>query len=88
MRIIYPVANAKLWIPRDFDGQLQQVTLRVAHRAKDSRVYWYIDNIYKGTTASTHKFVERLTHGRHTLEVVDESGNQTQRKFFVSVLKQ
>lgn len=87
MRITYPVNNARLWIPRDFDGQLQQITLSVAHRLKDSHVYWYIDNQYKGTTNGTHKLVDRLSHGKHNLEVVDESGNRTQRKFFVSVLK-
>jgi penicillin-binding protein 1C len=86
VRVIYPVPGAKLWIPRDFDGQLQQVTFKAAHSSPDSRVYWYIDNIYKGTTTGKHKITTRLDRGWHRLQLVDEQGHRAQRKLYVSVL--
>jgi penicillin-binding protein 1C len=58
----------------------------VAHASKASKVYWYIDDIYRGSTGSTHKVIARLNRGWHRLEVVDEEGNRKQRKFYVSVL--
>lgn len=87
LRIIYPVPNARLWIPRDFNGGLQSVSFRVAHGSKDSRVYWYIDDVYRGKTDGVHKIIARLGRGSHRLEVVDEKGNRKSRGFYVSVSK-
>ena len=85
LRIIYPVRNARLWIPRDFDGGLQAISLRVAHGSKSGRVYWYIDDVYRGRTRGTHKIIARLDRGRHRLDVIDEAGNRKSRWFYVSV---
>ncbi len=86
VRIIYPVRNAKLWIPRDFDGELQYITFKVAHGNRQRSVYWYIDNVYKGTTNHQHKMIAHLDNGWHTLEVVDEEGNRASRRFYAAVL--
>lgn len=86
VQIVYPVQGAKLWIPRDFNGQLQKLSFRVAHAHHDRWVYWYIDNIYHGTTRGAHKLPAQLETGWHRLEVVDEQGHRKSRKFYVSVL--
>ncbi len=83
--ITYPVPNAKLWIPRDFDGHLQKVTLSVAHREGKIKIYWYMDNVYQGLTNEKHKMVFQLKKGPHTLEVVDEKGNRDRRQFLVQL---
>jgi penicillin-binding protein 1C len=88
LQIIYPVHNAKLWIPRDFGQQLQYIAFRAAHVSRHSSVYWYIDNVYKGSTKGKHKLVSRLGCGWHRLEIVDDQGNRKARKFYVSVLNQ
>jgi penicillin-binding protein 1C len=85
VRIIYPVKNAKLWIPRDFDGDLQYITFKVAHAHRERPVYWYIDDIYRGMTGDKHKMIARLNSGWHRLEVVDEQGNRDLRRFYVAV---
>jgi penicillin-binding protein 1C len=81
LQIIYPVHDARLWIPRDFDGSLQKVTFTVAHRVPDRKVFWYLDNVYIGVTGGKHKMAYRLSAGRHVLEVVDGEGNRARRRF-------
>jgi penicillin-binding protein 1C len=83
LQIIYPVSNARLWIPRDFDGTLQKITFTVAHRVPDRKVFWYLDNVYMGVTIRRHKMAFKLSTGRHRLEVVDEAGNRARRQFSI-----
>jgi penicillin-binding protein 1C len=85
LQIIYPVPNANLWIPYDFNGNLQKVTLKVAHRVKNRAVFWYLDNIYRGVTRSKHKMAFDMGVGWHILEVVDAEGYRDKRKFHVSI---
>jgi len=85
LQILYPVREAKLWIPRDFDGTLQHVTLRVAHRSERQTVYWYLDDVYLGQTRGSHKLPIKPTRGWHDLEVVDGDGRRARRRFFVAV---
>ncbi|MCP5104815.1 MAG: penicillin-binding protein 1C [bacterium] len=81
LQVVYPVAGARLWVPRDFDGRLQQVTFSAAHRVPGRKVFWYLDNVYMGVTVGKHKMVFDLSTGDHILEVVDESGNRVRRQF-------
>lgn len=85
MQIIYPVQRAKIWIPRDFDGKLQKITFKVAHRIKNRTVYWYIDDIYQGYTRRNHKRAFEMKKGWHRLDVIDSEGNRDQRKFFITI---
>lgn len=83
LQITYPVPNARLWIPRDFDGTLQKITFTVAHRVPDRKVFWYLDNVYMGFTVRRHKMAFKLSAGQHRLEVVDEAGNRARRHFSI-----
>lgn len=83
IKIIYPVPNAKLWIPKDFNRKLQNVTFTIAHSVKGREVFWYIDDIYQGVTKEKHKMIFKLKAGWNKLQVVDEEGNRASRRFFV-----
>jgi penicillin-binding protein 1C len=85
LQITYPVQNAKMWIPRDFDGTLQKITFKVAHRIKNRTVYWYLDNVYQGYTRRKHKWASELKKGWHRLDVIDSEGNRDHRMFFISI---
>jgi penicillin-binding protein 1C len=85
LQIIYPVDRAKIWIPRDFDGRLQKVTFKVAHRIKNRIVYWYLDNVYQGHTQNKHKRAFEIKRGWHRLDVIDREGNRDHRRFFISI---
>lgn len=83
IQIIYPVPNARLLIPREFGGDLQGVTFTVAHRVSGRKVFWYIDNVYRGVTVGRHKMAFQLSVGSHRLEVVDSEGNRAKRQFSI-----
>ena len=85
LRIIYPQENSKLWIPRDFDGNLQKVTMKVAHREKNQKLFWYLDNHYSGSSEKNPTKAMQLSKGWHELEVVDDFGNRDRTRFFVDL---
>ncbi len=80
-RIVYPPAGARLFVPRDVDGTLQQVPLRAAHSASDATLYWYLDGRFLGTTMGDHTFATQLARGRHALQVIDQDGHAAQVSF-------
>jgi len=84
IQILYPVNDAKILIPVDFNRKIQNITMRVAHRFRDREIFWYIDGIYKGTTKNKHKMVVDLSEGWHVLEVIDRNANSAKRSFFIS----
>ncbi len=87
LQILYPQQNARLWIPRDFDGNRQKLTLRAAHRERSRMLYWYLDGRFLGSSKYRHVKAAALTGGWHTLEVVDEIGNRDRKRFYVGLRK-
>ncbi|MDA3884282.1 MAG: penicillin-binding protein 1C [Candidatus Delongbacteria bacterium] len=83
--IVYPINNLKIFIPREYNGELQKVKLDVAHSRKDSKIYWYIDEIYYGSTIDEHYLIVTLDSGDHILKVVDSNGISDSVKFEVNV---
>lgn len=84
IQILYPVKNARILIPVDFNRETQNITIRVAHKFSDREVFWYIDKIYKGLTKNKHKIMVDLSPGWHRLEVLDSDGNNAKRRFYIS----
>ena len=83
VQLLYPQEGARVWIPRDLDGELQKVTLRAAHQEPGLRVYWYVDDVFHGTTAGRHALAVTLPRGEHRVEVVDDRGGRAARAFTV-----
>lgn len=83
MDIIYPVNMGEISIPVDISGEKQQVIFEVAHHNKNTKLFWYIDEQYLGSTHRTHKLSVAPSPGWHTLTVTDEPGHRISRKFKV-----
>ena len=83
LQITYPGPGSKIWLPREVTGTLQKLTLRAAHRQPGRRVFWYLDNRYLGSTAQEHIRAVVLDEGQHELVLVDESGEQARRVFYI-----
>ena len=80
MDFIYPKANSKIYLTKNFNGQIQPVILKVAHPNREMALFWYVDNVYKGTTKTFHELVILPTSGFHYVTVVDENGNEMKRR--------
>jgi Membrane carboxypeptidase/penicillin-binding protein PbpC len=75
MEFIYPEAGAEIYIARQLDGSIQGITFNLAHRQPGSVVFWHLDNEYVGKTQFIHQMRLVPAPGKHTVTVVDESGN-------------
>lgn len=80
MDFIYPKANSKIYLAKDFNSKVQPVILKVAHSNKEAKLYWYVDNVYKGTTQTFHEMQIEAETGIHYITVEDEYGNDIRRR--------
>lgn len=80
MDFIYPKTNSKIYLTKNFNGQLQPIIAKVAHSNKEAKLFWYVDNVYKGTTQTFHELPIDANTGIHYITVVDEFGNEIKRK--------
>jgi penicillin-binding protein 1C len=80
MDFIYPKANSKIYLAKDFNSKVQPVILKVAHSNKEAKLYWYVDNVYKGTTQTFHEMQIEAETGLHYITVEDEYGNDIRRR--------
>lgn len=80
MDFIYPKTNSKIYLTKNFNSKIQPVIFKVAHSNKESKLYWYVDNIYKGTTQTFHEMQVEANTGLHYVTVTDEFGNEIKRK--------
>jgi penicillin-binding protein 1C len=80
MDFIYPKTNSKIYLVKDFNSKVQPVILKVAHSNREAKLYWYVDNVYKGTTQTFHEMAIEAETGIHYITVEDEYGNDIRRK--------
>jgi len=80
MDFIYPKANSKIYLTKNFNSEVQPVILKVAYSERDKELFWYVDDVYKATTKTFHELPISPTTGIHYITVVDASGNEIRRK--------
>ncbi|WP_411894118.1 penicillin-binding protein 1C [Winogradskyella sp. A2] len=84
MEFIYPNQQSTVFLPKDFDGKTNDLVLKVAHSRPELELYWYVDDIYVGSTKDIHDMAILPIAGDHTLTVVDELGNELKHKLTVA----
>ena len=80
MDFIYPKTNNKIYLTKNFNSEIQPVILKIAHSKRETEVYWYLDNVYKGSTKTFHEMPITPTEGFHYITVTDESGFEIKKK--------
>jgi penicillin-binding protein 1C len=83
MDLIYPKANARIFVPRELDGTPGKSVFELAHRNASAIVYWHLDGEYVGETQKNHQLILNPGKGKHVLVVMDGSGEALQREFEV-----
>ena len=84
MEFIYPEGGATIYIPRQLDGSIAGVTFNLAHRTPDREVFWHLDNEYLGQTRFIHQMRITPSPGKHTVTVVDDTGNSLSVGFTIA----
>jgi penicillin-binding protein 1C len=80
MDFIYPKVNSKIYLTKNFNSEVQPVIFKVAYSQRESQLFWYVDNVYKGVTKVFHEKPIVMTAGFHYVTVVDEFGNEIKRR--------
>ena len=84
MEFIYPNQQSTIFLPKDFDGNTNDLVLKVAHSKPELKLYWYIDNQFVGSTKDIHDMAVLPSSGDHIITVMDELGNELKRKITIS----
>jgi len=75
MEFIYPKNKAKITLPKNFEGETNELILKLAHAKNGAKVFWYLDDKFIKQTQSFHEIAVLPDAGKHTITVVDELGN-------------
>jgi len=84
IEFIYPMENNSIFLPRNFDGETNDLVLKIAHSKPETTVFWYIDDRYIGSTKDIHEMGVLPKTGKHIITVVDAFGNEMKRRFEIS----
>ncbi len=84
MEFIYPNQQSTIFLPKDFDGDTNDLVLKVAHSKPELELYWYVDSKFIGTTKDIHDMAVLPSEGEHIITVVDEMGNELRHKITIS----
>ncbi|MEF3078063.1 penicillin-binding protein 1C [Winogradskyella poriferorum] len=84
MEFIYPNQQNTIFLPKDFDGNTNDLILKVAHSKPELTLYWYIDDAFIGQTKDIHDIAVLPLQGDHTITVVDELGNEIKHRITVA----
>ena len=79
MDFIYPKKKVKVFLPKNFHEQTNQLVFKLAHTISNMKVFWYLDAKFIGTTQNFHEMNFSPKKGKHTITVIDELGNQLKR---------
>ncbi|MEX1239063.1 MAG: penicillin-binding protein 1C [Cyclobacteriaceae bacterium] len=83
MDLVYPKPNARIFVPRDFDGKPGSSVFELAHRDEKGEVFWHLDGVFIGTTRRVHRMALNPPEGKHVLTLVDENGQSLEEHFTV-----
>jgi penicillin-binding protein 1C len=80
---IYPQQDGKIYLTKDFNGNVQPFMARAAHTQRDAKLFWYLNDTYLGMTQTYHEMPIRAKSGTYVITVTDEAGNEVRRKVVV-----
>jgi penicillin-binding protein 1C len=83
IQFIYPKEASTFFLPKDFDGNTNELILKIAHSKPETTIFWYIDKTFIGSTKDIHDMAILPKVGKHLITVVDEFGNEAKRRIEV-----
>lgn len=86
MDFIYPKENGKIYLTKNFDGDIQPFILKVAHSSPKAKLFWYLNDKFLGTTQVFHEMSVQAKTGKYYITVTDEFGNEINRR--VEIVKE
>tara|TARA_R110002073_G_scaffold14554_2_gene59366 strand:- start:46720 stop:49065 length:2346 start_codon:yes stop_codon:yes gene_type:complete len=76
---IYPKDQSNIYLPKNMNGDKNDVILKVTHTNKEATLFWYLDNTYMGKTTKFHELAIQPRVGKYLVTVIDESGTELKK---------
>lgn len=83
LELLYPQANAKLFIPRGFGGSKENLVFEAKHRDRNTTIYWHLDDNFVASTNGNHQIELQPAIGKHRITLVSGRGEIYSRQFEV-----
>jgi penicillin-binding protein 1C len=83
MEMIYPKTDSKIFLPVELDGSPGKAIFEATHQQPSATIYWHLDGTYLGSTQSIHQYALALKAGKHTVTLMDDSGEVLERQFSI-----
>ncbi|GIV37585.1 MAG: penicillin-binding protein 1C [Cyclobacteriaceae bacterium] len=80
---VYPTDRARLFIPKELNGQSGRAIFELSHRQKDAIVYWHLDGEFLGLTQKNHQMPVNPPPGTHLLRAIDQNGQEITCRFSI-----
>ncbi len=84
MAFIYPKESMKVFLPKNFEEDTNQLVFRLAHATVGMKIFWYLDADFIGTTQTFHEMAIIPKKGPHIITVIDELGNELKRSIEIA----
>ena len=81
LELIYPQNDAKIYVPKEMNGERGKTIFTAAHRNSEEKIFWTLDNTFAGTTQHYHQLALSPAKGVHFITLTDEQGNSITRRF-------
>jgi len=79
--IIYPLPNAKIYVPLEINGERGKTIFSATHRKSNTKIFWSLDDEFVATTQHFHQLALNPSVGKHIITLVDENGISVSRQF-------
>lgn len=76
MEFINPKKYETFYLAKDFSENIIPIVFKLVHSDAETKVFWYLNEVYLGVTQSMHEIEILPEKGQFTLTVIDELGNE------------
>lgn len=83
LELLFPRNLNNLFIPIELNGNQGAVIFEAAHRNMNTKLFWYLDGTFIGSTSQYHQMALSPKPGKHQLEIIDPEGNSLSKSFTV-----
>ena len=81
--VLYPHHGEELYVSLNASGNREDILFEVVHQNSSAKIFWFLDEEYKGSTQGIHKKGLQPEPGEHVLSVSDTEGNSARRTFSI-----
>ena len=85
MEFVYPREFHQIFLPRNHQGQSNDLILKATHKDPEAVLHWHLNNRYLGSTTKTHQMAVLPKEGKYTITIIDHLGETISKR--IDILK-